>query len=155
MCCTGPRDRWSSRSNCRIESTLSPKNSIRTGFLISGENKSTIPPRTENSPGAPTGSCCKYPALARCSIRRSCDKSSPRTKCANCTNRNWKVRQAWSRTTERSDYNIDVLVSELPQRCGPACWISAWGVRPARDPFPTQETDIRDWTPPEFSSAWK
>ena len=53
----------------RIDSTVSPKNSIRMGERIRGENTSTMPPRTENSPGAPTGSCRRYPAIVRCSTR--------------------------------------------------------------------------------------
>ena len=43
-------DTWDNTSNSRMDSTSSPKNSIRTGFTPPGWKKSTISPRTLNSP---------------------------------------------------------------------------------------------------------
>ena len=47
---------WVSTSKLRMESTSFPKNSIRYGLSLENENTSTIPPRTENSPGSVTKS---------------------------------------------------------------------------------------------------
>ena len=49
-------ERWVSTSNRRIDSTWSPKNSMRTGLGDSGEKTSRMPPRTEYSPTISTGS---------------------------------------------------------------------------------------------------
>ena len=48
------RLRWLETSNRRIDSISSPKNSTRTGSYQSGAKMSTMPPRTENSPGNST-----------------------------------------------------------------------------------------------------
>ena len=47
---------WVSTSKLRMESTSFPKNSIRYGLSLENEKTSTIPPRTENSPGSVTKS---------------------------------------------------------------------------------------------------
>ena len=45
---------WVATSKARSPSTSSPNHSPRQGRARSGENASTMPPRTENSPGTET-----------------------------------------------------------------------------------------------------
>ena len=51
-----PSERWVSGSNGRIDSTSSPKNSMRTGSAASGGKTSRMPPRRLNSPATSTTS---------------------------------------------------------------------------------------------------
>ena len=53
---TGFEERWVAGSNLRIDSTSSPKNSMRTGRSASGEYTSRMPPRRAYSPGISTTS---------------------------------------------------------------------------------------------------
>jgi hypothetical protein len=48
------RLRCDSGSNSRRSSTSSPKKSTRSGICVPGGYRSTMPPRTANSPASPT-----------------------------------------------------------------------------------------------------
>jgi hypothetical protein len=69
--------RWVSGSNERRLSTVSPRNSMRTGVSRSGGKTSRIPPRRATWPGAETGSSRRYPPSSSASRRISGVRSSP------------------------------------------------------------------------------
>ena len=58
---SGEVERCDCRSNARIDSTSSPKNSTRTGVSAVAGHTSRIPPRTAYSPAALTTSTRAYP----------------------------------------------------------------------------------------------
>ncbi len=70
-------DRWDSASNGRIDSTSSPKNSIRTGSDESVGNTSRMPPRTLNSPGTSTTSTRVMPRSSSQRVNSSTGTVSP------------------------------------------------------------------------------
>ena len=49
-CSAAPAERWSATLNTRTSSTVSPKNSIRSGCSSVGGNTSSRPPLTASSP---------------------------------------------------------------------------------------------------------
>ena len=49
-CSAAPAERWSATLKTRTSSTVSPKNSIRSGCSSVGGNTSSSPPRTASSP---------------------------------------------------------------------------------------------------------
>jgi len=70
-------DNCVSTSKVRILSTSSPKNSILKGSSLENENTSTIPPRTEKSPGSVTKSTLLNLYSNSISFTKSNDKLSP------------------------------------------------------------------------------
>ena len=62
-------ERWDSTSNGRIDSTSSPKNSMRTGSVASVGKTSRMPPRTLNSPGTSTTSARAIPRSSSQAVR--------------------------------------------------------------------------------------
>ncbi|MBT9161051.1 MAG: hypothetical protein DDT26_02349 [Dehalococcoidia bacterium] len=65
-----PTERWVLGSNHRMLSTSSPRNSMRAGRSLLGENISTIPPRLLMVPGVSTISPTSYPISANRAMRR-------------------------------------------------------------------------------------
>ena len=75
---------WLSISKWDILSTVSPQKSIRTGASPSGENRSSIPPRTENCPTPSTISLRVYPEAESTSRTLSSEVSLPTFKVKEC-----------------------------------------------------------------------
>ena len=70
-------ERWDSTSNGRIDSTSSPKNSMRTGSVESVGKTSRMPPRTLNSPGTSTTSARDMPRSSSQAVSSSTGTASP------------------------------------------------------------------------------
>ena len=74
---TSSCERCVAGSNDRMVSTVSPRNSTRTGRSASGGNRSTMPPRTLTSPFSSTSGTRRYPHCTPYSTSSVSGKSSP------------------------------------------------------------------------------
>ncbi len=74
-------ERWSATENSRISATVSPSNSIRSGWSAVVGNTSTIPPRTATSPRRATMSSRTYANSASSASRSPGSSSAPLTTC--------------------------------------------------------------------------